>query len=97
MAFLDTLAVSEPLKRERCVPTSPRGQHADRSWDGLKRQAKCNRQQREVCAGGVDVGLQAGFMGHEVSWALTWNRVPPDALQSETHSDGDLLVRQRSS
>ncbi|AHF64621.1 hypothetical protein Syncc8109_2296 [Synechococcus sp. WH 8109] len=56
----------------------------------MKQQAKRNDQQSEACAGGVDVGLEPGFMSHEISLSLTWNRVLPDALQSVTHPDGDI-------
>ena len=58
----------------------------------MKQQAKRNDKQSEAGAGGVDVGLEPGFMSHEISLALTWNRVPPDALQSEMHPDGDIVL-----
>ena len=38
----------------------------------------------------MDVGLEPGFRSHEISLALAWNRVPPDALQSEAHLDGAI-------
>ena len=56
----------------------------------MKQQAKRNDQQSEACAGGVDVGLEPGFMSHAISVPLTWNPVPPDVLQSEIRPDGDI-------
>ena len=38
----------------------------------------------------MDVGLEPGFLSHVISLALTWNRVSPDALQSEAHLDGAI-------
>ena len=38
----------------------------------------------------MDVGLEPGFRSHEISLPLAWNRVPPDALQSEAHLDGAI-------
>ena len=38
----------------------------------------------------MDVGLEPGFRSHEISLALSWNLVPPDALQSEAHLDGAI-------
>ena len=38
--------------------------------------------------GGVDVGLEPGFVSHGISLPLIWNRVPPDARQHQTHLDG---------
>ena len=40
--------------------------------------------------GGVDVGLEPGFLSHVISLALTWNRVSLNALQSEAHFDGAI-------
>ena len=87
---LAALAESDPLRRQRWVPTSPGGQQADRCRDGLKQQAKRNDQQSEACAGCVDVGLEPGFMSHAPSVPLIWNRVPPDSLQNQMHPDGDI-------
>jgi len=37
--------------------------------------------QAMLVPGGVDVGLEPGFMSHEISLALKWNRDLPDVLQ----------------
>ena len=44
--------------------------------------------QAMLVPGGVDVGLEPGFMSHAISVPLIWNRVPPDARQHQTHLDG---------
>ena len=36
----------------------------------MNQQAECDHQQREACAGGVDVGLEPGFVCHVISLAL---------------------------
>jgi len=87
---LAALAIPDSLRRQRWVPASPGGQHADRWRDGLKQQAKRNDQQGKACARGVDVGLEPGFLSHVISLALTWNRVSPDALRKKKHLDGDI-------
>ena len=56
----------------------------------MKQQAKRNDQQREACAGGVDVGLEPGFVRHATSLPLIWARVPLGALQNEVHLDGGI-------
>ena len=38
----------------------------------------------------MDVGLEPGLLSHAISVPLTCNRVPPDVLQSETHTDGGI-------
>jgi len=87
---LAALAIPDSLRGQRWVPATPGGQHADRRRDGLKQQAKRNDQQGKACAGGVDVGLEPGFLSHVISLALTWNRVSLNALQSEAHLDGAI-------
>ena len=44
----------------------------------------------EFGVGGVDVGLEPGFASHAISVPLTWNRVPPAALQKQMRPDGDI-------
>jgi len=94
---LAALAVPDPLRRQRWVPASPGGQHADRWRDGLEQQAKRNDQQGEACAGGVDVGLEPGFLSHLISLALAWNRVPSDALRKRRILMVTSVGRQRIS
>ena len=45
--------------------------HADRHGDCLSNHADRYHQQRKACAGGVNVGLEPGFVCHVVSVALT--------------------------
>ena len=67
---LTALAVSDPLWRQRWIPSISWGQYADRRWNGLHQQAERDDQQRKACAGSMDVGLEPGFICHVASVAL---------------------------
>ena len=61
---LAALAIPDSLRRQRWIPTSPRGKDTDRRRDGLNQHAERNHQQRQACAGSVDVGLEPRFVWH---------------------------------
>ena len=61
---LAALAIPDSLRRQRWIPTSSRGQQTDRRRDGLNQHAERNHQQRQACAGSVDVGLEPRFVWH---------------------------------
>ena len=61
---LAALAIPDSLRRQRWIPTSSRGQYTDRRRDGLNQHAERNHQQRQACAGSVDVGLEPRFVWH---------------------------------
>ena len=46
--------------------TSSRCQHTDHGRYGLNQQAERDNQQREACAGRVDVGLEPGYLCHRI-------------------------------
>ena len=61
---LAALAIPDSLRRQRWIPTIPRGKETDRRRDGINQQAERNHQQRQTCSGSVDVGLEPRFVWH---------------------------------